>query len=252
MRSTRKPRPTGPGPAAEYPLTAEGLIRLLHFNHRGVPGPRAFVEPAPGVYDWEGRPPEPPDPGEWTGSRWGYDIEDVTPKQAAWTRARDAVRSYREYWPALPRKLVHRLVRRGWLAREGARLVVTPLGYRAYHVERFGRAPGTPAPRRLSYNGAGRRKHKPSASRRIFSDYRWRQLGKGRKNSSWHAGIPPHLWAAELATHREALRVRRGLPGPDDPDPPPRREWRRKGWSARVRARTFTLVREIADDRDEP
>lgn len=192
-------------------MTAEDLLRLLHFNRPGIQEPRAVLAIGD-EYDWERRPARPsvPDPGAVD-----YDAYD-----AAWF----ARRRHDQHWPDLPRKIVRRMIRRGWMEETSpGRLTVTPAAHRLWYRWRYGVDPGRP----IVYRKGTAHKRRPKGHRCRYSRYRWRTDGRGRRS-----GGTPHVAPHVL----EALSVAEGLSRGDESEPPTRKEWRRYGWAGRRRA----------------
>jgi hypothetical protein len=207
-------------------LTADGLLRAMHFHRPGVKEPRRLVVTAAG-YDWEARPPEPPCPANWTGSiplhTWDERADEYTAHNVAVNRWRD----YPRDWPAMPAKAVRQALRQGWLAEvEPGILAVTPAGRARRNLLRFGSAAG-PAPGPPRWRPGKRR---PQGRALLISRYRWHVQGLNRGGSTPQP--PPHLESPSVTAWRQA-----GCPEewPPPPPPPPPRKPRPKGGTTRHR-----------------
>jgi hypothetical protein len=210
-------------PFLPHHLTAEALLRLMHFNRPDVGCPRALIVIS-GGYDWEHRPIAP-DPSPPTPPLDTADAEDVREHDRLWRRYIDATDEewvYSKFWPEIPRRLVRRLLNRGWIADCCGRLTVTDAGHDAWHVARYGHKPGTSQPQRRSH------KRRPQGQQMMFSRYRWHALKQNRNPLG-----PSRLhWPMHRTPCKPLGRVRRPIPEPEsEPEPPPRKEWRRFGWA---------------------
>jgi hypothetical protein len=177
-------------------LGPEQLLQLLHVVPAGQTVPRSLVEGPDRVYRWEGEPCPPPEPGDL------YSHDEERKRRVAWA-------THRRYWPDLSRRVVRKLLTRGWAIQPGDRLTVTPAG--------------TAVVRRIR-DAARRDRESPWGARRrvpVLSHYRTRH----RRSFWWQCppGVAPHRWIRERFAEVEDL-----------PDPAPRKEARRRGWGERA------------------